>query len=194
MEVFVMAVFMMESPMTSRWPSTARLLGRLAALLGTSYFLIATSQYEPESNQKCNHSSQTVAFHVTGTCGPEGDVTMTSFANDCAISVQGGSAVGLPSAGRYVYSQDHPASLTVDLWTLSSYLPEGASTVVQDAAPFGVQTDAQAPSGGGPPAPTVSHGSLVIRECKNSEASPLSVICRDGSAGTAGCYATLTVK
>ena len=98
----------MEGPMINR--RVFRPLARLAALLGTSYFLIATSQeYDPY--QRCNHASQTVVFHVTGTCGPEGDVTMTSLANDCAISVQGGGAVGLPSAGRYTSTQDHPASL-----------------------------------------------------------------------------------
>jgi hypothetical protein len=186
---------LMEVLVTSRCVSVVRLLGRLGALIGTSYFLIATSQeYDPY--QKCNHASQTVVFHVTGTCGPEGDVTMTTLANDCAISVQGGGAVGLPSAGRYAeYSQDHPASLTVNTWTLSSYLPEGASTIGADAAPFGVETDASTPrdgSSGGSPGPTVSHGSLIERKCENSETQPLSVSCHDGT-GTAGCYATLTV-
>ena len=184
----------MEVHVTSRCVSVVRLLGRLAALLGTSYFLIATSQpYEPY--QKCNHASETVIFHVSGTCGPDGNVTMTSLANDCAISVQGGGAVGLPSAGRYTaYSQDRPASLTTDAWTLSSYLPEGSTTIAADAAPFGVESDASPDlgTGGGPRAPTVSHGTLIERECENDQAHPLAVSCHDGS-GTAGCYATLTV-
>lgn len=189
--------------MTSRKLVGVRPVARLAALLGTSYFLIATSQYEPTSyHDVCNHPTQSVAFHVTGTCGPEGDVTMISLANDCAISVQGGGAVGLPTAGRFASAPGTTVSLTSNAWSLSGYLQEGSSlpsNAYRDAGFFTVQNDAQvnADSGfstsGGNQTPTVTHGSLVRRECDNSSASPLFASCLDQSTASS-CQAQLTVK
>ncbi len=189
--------------MTSRKVIRVRPLARLLALLGTSYFLIATSQYEPTSyHDVCNHPTQSVVFHVTGTCGPEGDVTMISLANDCAISVKGGGDVGLPTAGRFESATGKNVGLTSDAWTLSGYLQEGSSlpaNAYRDAGFFTVQSDAQvgADSGfstsGGTQTPTVTHGNLVKRECDNSTASPLSASCQDQSTGST-CRAQLTVK
>jgi hypothetical protein len=192
----------MEVPVISRRVVRFRPVGRLAALLGTSYFLMATSvPYEPY--QTCYHPYQSVAFHVTGTCGPEGDVTMTSLADDCAISVEGGGNVGLPTAGRFAYSNGQTASLTANAWTLSGYLPEGANLPGgADAGFFGVESDAQpnadvgtSRDGPGPDTqvPTVSHATLIERECENSPPSPLSVTCRDGTS-TSSCQAMLTVR
>jgi hypothetical protein len=175
----------MEEPVTSRSVSRLGLVARLAALFGTSYLLIATSQpYDYPGRQVCNHPLESVAFHVTGTCGAEGDVTMTSLANDCTISVQGGGDVGLPSAGRFVNTMGTTVSLMRDTWTLSAYLPEGAALPGSgaDAGFFGVERDAQASPTPGQ-TPTVTHGALVKRECYNSYPDLFGVSCRDGSAG-----------
>jgi hypothetical protein len=175
----------MEVPVTSHSVSRFGLLARLAALLGTSFFLVATSEipYGP-GGEVCNHPLESVVFHVAGTCGPEGDVTMTSMANDCGISVQGGGDVGLPTAGRFAGSDGRsPYSLTRHAWTLSGYLPEGAALPGSgpDAGFFGVERDAQAGPNPGQ-TPTVSHGALVKRECYNSYLDLFGVSCRDGSA------------
>jgi hypothetical protein len=132
--------------------SSSRLLAlgiRLVALLGTTYFLVATSApYEPSRAQSCTHVAQSVAFHVAGTCGPEGDITVTSQVDDCAIAVQGASSVGLPSAGRFDSTSSQSGSQSVSLsqsnWTLSGYLPEGATGSAPDAGVFTVVRDAQA--------------------------------------------------
>jgi hypothetical protein len=186
---------------TSRRVVRLRQAARLAAVLATSYFLIATSQpYDGPGYQVCEHPEQSVVFHVTGTCGPAGDVTMTSLKNDCAIAVRGGADVGLPSAGRFANAVGTVVNLTVDTWTLSSYLQEGASSPGSgaDAGFFSVESDAGAgldlgAPGGGPGTPTVTHGTLVKRECYNSYTSPLSVLCRDGSAASS-CQATLVAR
>ena len=185
----------MEVPVTNR----LRLALRLTALVGTGYFLVATSEpYEPYGTQICNHPDQALVFHVTGTCGPDGDVTITSPANDCTIAVEGGGAVGLPAAGRFSYLDGEVVSLTANLWSLSGYLPEGATTVRADASFFTVERDAQAAvdvgtsrdSGGtGGQTTVASHGSLVERDCSNSTGSPLSLQCYDGS--TLGCHVVL---
>jgi len=116
---------------------------RVFALVGTGYFLVATSApYTPSSHQSCTHQAQTVTFHVTGTCGPEGDITATSPANDCTIAIAGAAAVGLPSAGRFDGDGADTVSLSQSAWTLSGYLPE--ATIINtsaDAGIFSVVTD-----------------------------------------------------
>jgi hypothetical protein len=194
----------MEVPVIRRLRNSVWLGARLAALFGTAFFLVATSQYNPPpttGQQLCKHANQTVVFHVTGTCGPEGDVTMTSLVNDCGISVQGGGEVGLPSAGRF--DTDSPTTLVADNWTLSGYLPEngttGGTTPQADAGVFAVMRDAQAgggpgasPDTGGTPFTVVTHGQLVERVCHTSQGSAGSVLasCYDNSASA--CQATLT--
>lgn len=181
--------------MTSRGVSRLGPIARLAALLATSYFLIATSEpYYGPTGQICNHPYQSVVFHVSGTCGPEGTVTMMSLPNECAISLQGGGDAGLPTAGRFVSTMGNTVNLTTDTWMLSGYLQEGATLpgAGTDAGLFGVESDAQASPGPGQ-GPTVPHGSLVKRECYNSYQDPLGVLCRDGSAGSS-CWATLTIQ
>jgi hypothetical protein len=187
---------------------------RLLALLGTSYFLIATSapvDPGPPSTatwtststtlQSCWHTAESVSFHVTGTCGPEGDIVVSSPANECAIMALGAAALGLPSAGRFDSSS---GGLVSSAWHLSGYLAEGAAgaagqgdvpifTVVQDAGadagvpradagPFAVVTDAG----------TVAHGKAVLRTCTYQAGvtgSP-SLACSDD--GRAVCTALLT--
>jgi hypothetical protein len=132
--------------------SSSRLIAlgvRLVALLGTSYFLVATSApYEPSSVQTCTHANQSMTFHVTGTCGTEGDITVTSQVDDCAIAVQGASSVGLPSAGRFDSKSSQSGAQSVSLsqssWTLSGYLPEGTLGSTADAGIFTVVRDARA--------------------------------------------------
>ena len=124
--------------------------GRLLALGGTAYFLIATSAYQPppstvpqSSNQQtCYHDDQALTFHVTGTCGAEGTITVMSEADDCAIAIQGAGAVSLPSAGRFDVTNAQTVSLSESTWKVSGYLPEtttvapGPFTVVgSDASP-----------------------------------------------------------
>lgn len=118
------------------------LVGRLVALVGTSYFLIATSRaYEPGEHyqpQSCNHAAETVTFHVAGSCGPEGDITAVSATNDCAIAVRGAGVLGLPSAGRFSAVGTSVVSLKESAWTISGYLPEAASAALADAGIFTV--------------------------------------------------------
>jgi len=143
---------------TRRW---LMVVPRLAALLGTSYFLLATSApVEPNrqggsggwggsggsggSSGSCSHAGESLRFHVTGTCGPEGDIVVSSPANECAIMVQGAAAVGLPAAGRFDTSYGGTVSLRSTAWHLSGYLAEGDATGTgqSDAAVFTVVRDA----------------------------------------------------
>jgi hypothetical protein len=205
---------------------------RLAALLGTSYFLVATSAPVEEdpwltgtgtststftttsnSPQSCWHSAESVSFHVTGTCGPEGDIVVSSPFNECAIMVQGAAAVGLPSAGRF---DSASGGLTSSAWHLSGYLAEGSAagggqgdaavfTVIRDggvgAAPadggtFTVVADAGADARGFTvvtDAGAAAHGKAVLRTCTHQTvgADARSLACSDD--GRAACTAVLTL-
>jgi hypothetical protein len=103
---------------------------RLAALLSTSYFLIATSEpgYPPgEGSQTCTHAAQTVSFDVTGTCGPSGIILVRSPADECLITVEGAAAVGLPAGGRFdAFNGRRSVDLLKDPWTLSDVPPDPA--------------------------------------------------------------------
>lgn len=203
-------------------------VARLVALLGTSYFLVATSQVqEPWSTstftststststapQSCWHSAESLAFHVTGTCGPEGDIVVTSPPNECAIMVQGAAAVGLPSAGRFDSSS---GGLGASAWHLSGYLAEGTGAVTAqgDAAVFTVVRDAgtgAARADGGAftvvadggadarvftvvPDPAPGHGKAVLRTCtyQVNSPGPASLACSDD--GRVACTAVLTPR
>ena len=105
---------------------SAGVAGRLAALLGTSYFLIATSQI-PEPEQLCRHAAESVTFEVSGTCGPRGTITVTSATDECTIAVRGAGAVGLPSGGRFFDNRERESrgvSILTTPWSLSGYLTE----------------------------------------------------------------------
>jgi hypothetical protein len=83
-----------------------------------SYFLIATSDVRPPP-QDCRHEAESVTFLVSGECGAAGQIVVHSPANECAIFVQGASAVGLPSAGRFDYFEgSKQVSLANHPWTL----------------------------------------------------------------------------
>jgi hypothetical protein len=173
---------------TSRWLA---IVPRLAALLGTSYFLIATSapvdNYPPPTStftststspQSCWHSAESVSFHVTGTCGPEGDIVVTSPPNECAIMAQGAAAVGLPSAGRFDSSS---GGLTSSAWHLSGYLAEAsaAGTGQGDAAVFTVVRDAGADAG----APRADGGMFTVVADAGADARGFTVVTDAGVAG-----------
>jgi hypothetical protein len=205
---------------------------RLAALLGTSYFLVATSApvedpittgtrtststFTTTSNspQSCWHSAESVSFHVTGACGPEGDIVVSSPYNECAIMVQGAAAVGLPSAGRF---DSASGGLTSSTWHLSGYLAEGSVagggqgdagvfTVIRDggagASPadggtFTVVADAGADARGFTvvtDAGAAAHGKAVLRTCTYQTAADgsRSLACSDD--GRAACTAVLTLR
>jgi hypothetical protein len=181
---------------------------RLLALLATSFFLIATQRYEPDINQPvqdCFHTDESVSYHVTGTCGPEGDIVVSSAANECAINVRGAGAVGLPSAGRFDESNDSSVSLSSSAWTLSGYLPEAAlpdgSVAAQpDAGIFTVVRDAGAdvgggftvtPGAGGQAGTVGQHPAPVVRTCtyRQNKPNPPSLLCSGGALAT--CEAVL---
>jgi len=170
----------------------ARRLGlgaRLLALGGTAYFLIATSAYQPpppttpqnSGQQACYHAAQTLTFHVTGTCGAEGNITVMSDVDDCAIAVQGAGSVGLPSAGRFDVTSAGTVSLSESAWKISGYLPETTTT---DTGPFTVVgSDAGVATGS-------SHDKLVSRSCTYQWSGVRqSLSCMDDYA--VGCQATL---
>ena len=147
--------------MIRRW---LMIVPRLAALLGTSYFLLATSappEYEYQGGSggsgvsngaegPCYHTSQSLRFHVTGTCGPEGDIVVSSPTDECAIMVQGAAAVGLPAAGRFDTSYGGTVSLSSTAWSLSGYLAEegAAGTGQGDASVFTIVRDAGSDASG----------------------------------------------
>jgi hypothetical protein len=188
------------------------LAGRLLALGGTAYFLIATSSYPPPSNippnssqQACYHDDEALTFHVTGTCGAEGTITVMSEADDCAIAIEGAGAVGLPSAGRFDVTSAQTVSLSESTWKASGYLPEtttvapGPFTVVgsdasatggtRDAGPFTVVGSDAGATGATDPL----HGKLVARSCtyqRNGNTQTLS--CLDDYA--ISCQAVLTAQ
>ena len=55
---------------------------QVAVLLGTGYFLVATSQ------PPCRSEAQTATFRLAGTCGPEVLLTVDADEN-CAVTTQG---------------------------------------------------------------------------------------------------------
>jgi hypothetical protein len=194
----------MEDPMTDT-PVRARLalLPRLFALLATSSFLVATSA-PVETNypeQICRHADQLVQFQVTGTCGASGVVTALSRKDECAIAVQGGGAVGLPSAGRITPVEDETRTLVPrSQWTLSGYMPESAvpAAATPDAGIFTVVRDAQAP--GGPdgaqtpaqPSGPLQHGTPAVRTCAAQHGFPSSTVLDCSGGGLPDCQAILT--
>lgn len=192
--------------------------GRLLALGGTAYFLIATSSYPPPSNvssnqQTCYHNDQALTLHVTGTCGAEGTITVMSEADDCTIAIQGAGAVGLPSAGRFDVTDAQTVSLSESTWKVSGYLPEttaaapGPFTVVGsdasatlgtrdagggDTGPFAVVgSDASATGAGGEVGQNTIHGKLVSRSCTYQRSGGKQTLsCVDDYA--ISCQAVLT--
>jgi hypothetical protein len=183
----------MNSPLLRRPTLRARLAlaGRLATLLGTSYFLIATSYVEPtvpnQSGPACEHRDFRVTYQVTGSCGPAGPIVMISPADECAIGIQGATDLGLPSAGRFTSTSDGKFDLSKGGWTLAGYLPEGAASALPsaDAGPFTVTPGA----GGTPSGVPVAHGTLVVRKCQAwaSSSDKISLECSDCNAGATTC-------
>jgi hypothetical protein len=186
----------MTSP--SWFRGRAALAARLFLLAGTSYFLIATS--DVSEVQRCPHPALDLTLWVTGTCGPSGNIKVTSLADECAIAVTGGAAVGLPSAGRFGYA-DGMESLAGSSWTLSGYLPESASPAggayQPDASLFAVVTDAQAGTGPGvAPAGSVptspNHLTSTLRSCSHEPGPAPSVSLACSGGGAAACQAVLS--
>ena len=122
--------------MTKRLRHRLSLVGQLAALFTTSYFLIATSRpadYPTPyfNSQVCTHPAQSVIFGVTSTCGPVGIITVSSPLDECFVTVAGAAAVGLPGAGRFDgYSGERSMDLLKDAWTLSDTPPDPAITSI----------------------------------------------------------------
>jgi len=141
--------------MTKRLSHRLSFAGRLAALLTTSYFLVATSEPAdpPITNtntstysQLCMHTAQSVSFQVSGTCGPSGIITVSSPQDECFVTVAGAAAVGLPAAGRFNFvSGAQTVELLKDGWTLSDVPPDpvlGAIPVAPVSPDAGVAVDA----------------------------------------------------
>lgn len=167
------------------------LAGRLATLLGTSYFLIATSETDPnmppthtDPPSGCTHADIKIPYLVTGSCGPAGSIVLVSPANECAISLQGAAALGLPSAGRFDSSRGNNPDPSTGGWSLAGYLPEGAATALPsaDAGPFTVNVEGTPPSG-----QPVAHNALVVRKCQaRASADQILLECKDAPASCAG--------
>jgi hypothetical protein len=155
--------------------------------------LIATSSYPPPhsgtSSQTCYHNGQALTFHVTGTCGAEGNITVRSETDDCAIAVQGAGAVGLPSAGRFDVTGATSVSLSASTWKISGYLPE---TTAANTGPFTVVgSDAGGASGPGGTSGQTNHGNLVSRSCTYQPSGSKPILsCLDDY--TFSCQAFLT--
>lgn len=114
--------------------SRLAMFARLVSLLGTSYFLIATSR-PPERvdarMQICVHPEEALTFQVSGTCGPAGTITVRSPVDECLIMVEGAAAVGLPAAGHFTdFSGSRRVSLLTYHWTLSDIVPDPANAAV----------------------------------------------------------------
>lgn len=193
------------------------ILPRLVALLATSFLLIATSNTREieycsgggcggsgsSPTGSCTHASQSITFHVTGACGPEVDIVVSSAANECLITVQGAGAADLPSAGRF-QTGGTMLSLSDDAWTLSGFLPEDAlpdggvpQPIPPDAGPFTVVRDAGSkdlggfsatPSAGGAPG---SHATPTLRTCTAWPGDSRSMTLECSGGGVASCQATL---
>lgn len=167
------------------------LAGRLATLLGTSYFLIATSETETtqppthtDPPSQCTHADMRIPYLVTGSCGPAGQIVLISPANECAVSLQGAAALGLPSAGRFDSSGGNNPDPSKGGWSLAGYLPEGAASALPsaDAGPFTVQVEGTPPSG-----QPVAHNALVVRKCQaRGAADQILLECKDAPASCAG--------
>jgi hypothetical protein len=193
---------MMEVPMKSflvRHPilrARLALAGRLATLLGTSYFLIATEYTEPvmpnSTGQICEHPNIRVTYQVTGSCGPAGPIVMISPKDECAIGIQGAADLGLPSAGRFTSPNDNSFDLSKGRWTIDGYLPEGAASALPspDAGPFTVTTG----PGGTPSGDPVAHDALVVRKCQaqTSSSGVISLVCSDCRVGSTTCNSAIT--
>jgi len=181
----------------SRLRRAVFLAPRLAALLATSYLLVATSYVPPDDcsggagcgghggsgglTDVCHHLDESVPFHVTGTCGPAGDIVVTSTADECIIVVQGAGAVGIPPAGRFEAREHQVVDLILDVWTLSGYPPEAAmSGVVPSQPDAGTFTVAG------------SHATPTLRRCTNRPEDTITSVLSCSGGGIADCEAMLT--
>lgn len=101
---------------TSPWKS----LATVAVLGTTALLLVADSPPELE----CTHPEQRVSFSVSGSCGPEGTVTLFTRKDACDIEVEGGAAAGLPSQGRFLsWALDTDFDLRRAGWLLEGSTP-----------------------------------------------------------------------
>lgn len=113
--------------MTRRFWGTT---GRVLALALTGYCLIATSGPSTYVSppQFCDHSMESITYRVSGDCGEVGNIVVLSPADECLISVQGATEVGLPSDGRFdTFEGTQPVDLSTTGWSLSGGLPGSTS-------------------------------------------------------------------
>ncbi|WP_438013848.1 hypothetical protein WMF18_23270 [Sorangium sp. So ce315] len=94
------------NPRTNRGQATGLLGGvSLAGLLLLSPFMMGHGCYESHDGV-CEEAGATeVVFDVTGTCGPSGRLTISSWAGSCTLDVTGDD-VGLPMKGNRSYAID----------------------------------------------------------------------------------------
>ena len=79
--------------------SSLRPVATVVTMLGTAYFLVG------DSAEDCPHEPQTVAYAVTGNCGAEGTLTVSTSSDEssCDISVATSSPdTRLPTQSGYV--------------------------------------------------------------------------------------------
>jgi hypothetical protein len=173
---------------------------RVAALVGTGYFLVATSSpiIEPQS---CVHPTETITVAVTGSCGPAGTIVLETLENECSIAVHDAPAVGLPNAGRFAdFEGKRKVSLLTSPWTLSGDVGFGVADDAGARADAGSDTDAGprdggARDGGAPyvPPPAATPFPFTLRVCKAVVVpkQPLRLDCTDDRDAGAACTADL---
>jgi hypothetical protein len=153
-----------------------RTMLRLAALLGTAYLLVATSRVPCAAG-----TPETQAFTVTGECGPEGAIAISS-SDSCGFSVDGGRAVLLPETG----SGPAVSPILGEAFTLSGWvaLPDGGPVPLLDGG-------ARLPGQLGTNLGCVACGPGNMFTCRGTpdDAGVVTLVCdRDGDS----CTSTLT--
>ena len=91
--------------------------------------LLMAPQCGSMNSSPCAESpAETLAFRVTGDCGAEGDVTITSIAGSCSGTLQGGHEVGLPEIMSRSQTETH--SFTGAGWEVRGERPGSTGLVV----------------------------------------------------------------
>jgi hypothetical protein len=88
-------------------------------------------------NQKCPTTAQSLTYFADGSCGTPGIVTLVTMPGLCAIEVNNGLAVGLPTGGNFTgTASETDYNLAEGNWTLlgQSSDPQADPSSIQCAA------------------------------------------------------------
>lgn len=142
-----------------------RLVASILVLAATGLLLVADVD-----DGSCNRKADSASFVATGTCGPTGNIQLSSQGHPCTIETAGMSQVTLPTNAQFGTATDFMSGG----WTLSGYVVPG-STFSWDGGSLDAGLAALLALDGG----STDKGS-VYRECTSVvELGRLKIKCQD---------------